>query len=73
MAFKAGLLQPTEALLMFTNIKISGFLSTLLLSLTLGAFPVISSAASGYGGPYNFGTLASAAEIALIDLYDIPA
>jgi mono/diheme cytochrome c family protein len=72
MAFKAGLLQPTEALLMFTNIKISGFLSTLLLSLTLGAFPVISSAASGYGGPYNFGTPASAAEIALIDIDAMP-
>ncbi|MFT4606426.1 MAG: mono/diheme cytochrome c family protein [Urechidicola sp.] len=57
---------------MFTNIKISVFLSTLSLSFILGAVPVISSAASGYGGPYNFGTPASAADIAMIDIDAMP-
>ncbi|MFT5351360.1 MAG: hypothetical protein ACI9MF_002183, partial [Gammaproteobacteria bacterium] len=57
---------------MFTNIKMSGFLSTLSLSLLLGSFPMISSAASGYGGPYNFGTPATAADIAMVDIDAMP-
>jgi len=57
---------------MFTSINISAFLGALSLSLTLGAFPVISSAASGYGGPYNFGTPASEADIAMLDIDAMP-
>jgi S-disulfanyl-L-cysteine oxidoreductase SoxD len=57
---------------MFINIKISGFMSTLSLSLILAALPMISSAASGYGGPYNFGTPATAADIALLDIDAMP-
>ena len=57
---------------MSTNIKIPAFLSALSLSVALGAFPLISSAASGYGGPYNFGTPASAADIAMLDIDAMP-
>ena len=62
---------------MFTNIKISAFqipafLSALSLSVALGAFPLVSSAASGYGGPYNFGTPATAADIAMLDIDAMP-
>jgi len=57
---------------MFTNIKASGYFSTLTLSLILAAVPIKSSAASGYGGPYNFGTPASPADIALIDIDAMP-
>jgi mono/diheme cytochrome c family protein len=57
---------------MFTNINISGFLGALSLSLTIGAFPGISSAAAGYGGPYNFGTAASEADIAMLDIDAMP-
>jgi mono/diheme cytochrome c family protein len=57
---------------MFTNIKIPAFLGVLSLSLTLGAFPAISSAASGYGGPYNFGTPATEADIAMLDIDAMP-
>jgi mono/diheme cytochrome c family protein len=72
MAFKAGQLQQMEVLVMYTNINIPAFLGVLSLSLTLGAFPAISSAASGYGGPYNFGTLASDADIAMLDIDAMP-
>ena len=57
---------------MSTNIKIPAFLSALSLSVALGAFPLISSAASGYGGPYNFGTPASAADIAMLNIDVMP-
>jgi mono/diheme cytochrome c family protein len=57
---------------MSTNINISGVLGALSLTLALGAFPVISSAAGGYGGPYNFGTEASAADIAMLDIDVMP-
>lgn len=59
---------------MFTNIKIANYFSTLTLSLILilVAVPIKSSAAAGYGGPYNFGTPASAADIALIDIDAMP-
>ena len=57
---------------MSINIKIPAFLGALSLSVALGAFPLISSAASGYGGPYNFGTPASAADIAMIDIDAMP-
>jgi cytochrome c5 len=61
-----------EGLVMFTNIKIANCFSTLTLSLILVTFPIKSSAAAGYGGPYNFGTPASAADIALIDIDAMP-
>ena len=57
---------------MSINIKIPAFLSALSLSVALGAFPLISSAASGYGGPYNFGTPASPADIAMLDIDAMP-
>ena len=57
---------------MSINIKIPAFLSALSLSVALGAFPLISSAASGYGGPYNFGTPASAADIAMLNIDVMP-
>ena len=57
---------------MFTNIKTSNYFSTLTLSLILAAVPIKSSAASGYGGPYNFGNPASPADIALIDIDAMP-
>ena len=57
---------------MYTNINIPAFLGVLSLSLTLGAFPAISSAASGYGGPYNFGTPATEADIAMLDIDAMP-
>jgi cytochrome c5 len=72
MLFKAGLLQQMEGLVMFTNIKIANCFSTLTLSLILVAVPIKSSAAAGYGGPYNFGTPASPADIALIDIDAMP-
>ena len=57
---------------MFTNINISSFSRALSLSLLLGSFPLISSAATGYGGPYNFGTAASEADIAMLDIDAMP-
>lgn len=72
MVFKAGQLQRMGVSVMFTNIKTFGFLSALSLSLALGAFPVMSSAATGYGGPYNFGSPATAADIAKIDIDAMP-
>ena len=57
---------------MFINIKTASYFSTLTLSLILAAVPIKSSAAAGYGGPYNFGTPASAADIALIDIDAMP-
>ena len=57
---------------MFINIKTASYFSTLTLSLILVAVPIKSSAAAGYGGPYNFGTPASAADIALIDIDAMP-
>jgi cytochrome c len=61
-----------EGLVMFTNIKIANCFSTLTLSLILVAVPIKSTAAAGYGGPYNFGTPASPADIALIDIDAMP-
>lgn len=61
-----------EGLVMFTNIKTANYVSTITLSLILGAVPLKSSAAAGYGGPYNFGNPASAAEIASIDIDVMP-
>lgn len=72
MLFKAGLLQQMGGLVMFINIKTASYFSTLTLSLILVAVPIKSSAAAGYGGPYNFGTPASAADIALIDIDAMP-
>lgn len=72
MLFKAGLLQQMEGLVMFTNIKTSNFVSTFILSFILSVVPIKSSAANGYGGPYNFGTPASAADIALVDIDAMP-
>ena len=57
---------------MFINIKTASYFSTLTLSLILVAVPIKSSAAAGYGGPNNFGTPASAADIALIDIDAMP-
>jgi len=57
---------------MFTNIKTSNFVSTFILSFILSVVPIKSSAANGYGGPYNFGTPASAADIALVDIDAMP-
>jgi mono/diheme cytochrome c family protein len=57
---------------MSININISAFLGALSLSLTLGLTPSISSAATGYGGPYNFGTPATAADIAKLDIDAMP-
>ena len=57
---------------MFTSINIPAFLGALSLSMALGAFPLISSAASGYGGPYNFGTPASETDIAMLDIDAMP-
>ena len=57
---------------MSISTKIPTFLSALSLSVALAAFPLISSAASGYGGPYNFGTPASAADIAMLDIDAMP-
>ena len=57
---------------MFMNIKISPYFSPLLVSVILAAVAVKSWSASGYGGPYNFGTAASANEIALIDIDAMP-
>ncbi len=72
MLFKAGLLQQMEGLVMYINIKTSNYFSKLTLSLLLLSVPVLSAAASGYGGPYNFGTPASPADIALIDIDAMP-
>jgi len=72
MLFKAGLLQQMEGLVMFTNIKTSNFVSTFILFFILSVVPIKSSAANGYGGPYNFGTPASAADIALVDIDAMP-
>ena len=57
---------------MYINIKTSNYFSKLTLSLLLLSVPVLSAAASGYGGPYNFGTPASPADIALIDIDAMP-
>jgi len=56
---------------MFTNIKKSSFLKAASLSILLGIFTSTSSA-TGYGGPYNFGTPATAADIAAIDIDAMP-
>ena len=72
MLVKAGLLQLMEGLVMYINIKTANYFSKLTLSLLLLSVPVLSAAASGYGGPYNFGTPASPADIALIDIDAMP-
>ena len=56
---------------MFINIKNLSLSIALLLTVAVGAFPA-STFASGYGGPYNFGTAASAADIALLDIDAMP-
>lgn len=56
---------------MFTNIKKSRFLKAASLTILIGAFTSTASG-NGYGGPYNFGTAASAADIAAIDIDAMP-
>ena len=56
---------------MFININKSSFLKAASLTLLIGAFTSTASA-TGYGGPYNFGTEASAADIAAIDIDAMP-
>lgn len=56
---------------MFINIKKLSLFIALLLTVALGVFPVITTAA-GYGGPYNFGTTATASDIALLDIDVMP-
>lgn len=57
---------------MFTNINFSRVLGGLSLTITLAAFSPTASTAQGYGGPYNFGTAVSNAEIALINIDAMP-
>jgi mono/diheme cytochrome c family protein len=60
-----------EVLVMFININNLSLFIALLLSVALGVFPA-TTIASGYGGPYNFGTAVSAADIALLDIDAMP-
>ena len=57
---------------MYTNTKNPGSLVALLLGAASLAFALNAHAASGYGGPYNFGTAVSNSEIAKIDIDAMP-
>ncbi len=56
---------------MFTNINISAFMRALTLAVVTGVFSGVSAAAE-YGGPYNFGTNATNADIAKLDIDAMP-